>query len=181
MSFLVGRDGNISVIRAGALVAVIGIIFIVGGLILFTFEQASYQAPLNIDPFPGAVEQAQIPISSTLRRVEYQIPGKTPEEVKEYYQQKLDQLNGADPNDVLRDKCVRLPSEDSNARFLDYVEGSGNVPYYFRCVFNRSGFRLLQTTEVQILPGTYKENAQGEVEWDTRGATVVRYEQQWER
>lgn len=174
MGFLVGRDGNISVIRLGALLASLGLVVIVAGLIIFSFEQSSYQSPLAVEPFPGAQPWGEENISGTARKLQYQIPGKTPEEVRDYYQQKITEHYGSDtqnPNIT----CQRIP-RDGN--FPDYREGSTTVvPYFYTCMFERAGFRTLQFTRVVIQPGLFNEDP----EKNTQGMTVVEYEQQWER
>lgn len=171
MSFFLGRDGNISVIRVGTVLAVLGIVFIVGGLIIFSLELSTYQTPLQIDPPPGAVDWGVNNISATYRTQDYQIPGQTPEEVVAYYQQKLNDFYGNDSTNPNR-QCVRTPDVGN---FPDYREGGDSVPYFYSCMFERSGFRALQFTRVFIQPGVFNADPQ----LNTQGMTVVRHEQQW--
>jgi hypothetical protein len=173
MSFLLGRDGKISLFRVGVLVAVLGAVFIVGGFLIFTLEQTTYQSPLNVDPYPGAQDWGTRGISPTARNVAYKIPGKTPDEVAAYYQQKVEEYynnDTANPNS----KCVRVPSQ-GNA--LDYrPESTNSVPYYYSCMFERAGFGILQSTRVIIQPGVKNTDPN----LNTEGMTVVQYEQQWQ-
>ncbi len=177
MSFFVNREGNISVVRVGTVLAVVGAIIIVGGLIIFQFENATYQAPLQIDPPPDATmwDQPTI-ISNTAQQVLYKIPNMTPQAVREYYQQKLDEYYGNNPDNPNREKCIRQPNENEEVFFEGADPGTGNLPYRYRCVFDRSGFQALQITEIFIEPGV-RDDAKN---INNEGITIVRYEQRWE-
>jgi len=51
---ILGRDGNLSFIRVGTIAAIIGILLIVVGIVLFLVDRASRQVPLEIEVYPGA-------------------------------------------------------------------------------------------------------------------------------
>jgi hypothetical protein len=174
MSFLLDRKGNLSIIRIAILIGAVGLIVIVAGFALYSIEASTYQSPLNIDPPPSAVQWGEPTNGPGARRVTYyQVPDMTPEEVAAYYQEKLDEHYDNKPTDYDRELCVRRPPGDIN--FQAYEEGQGTLPYLYTCVFDRAGFRTLQTTEIRIEPGILHPDGT-----DTRGVTVVEYKQTWE-
>ncbi|HEX2906265.1 MAG TPA: hypothetical protein VHO69_05350 [Phototrophicaceae bacterium] len=165
---MMGRDGNISVIRIGALAAIVGVLIIIGAAISFFIDRASRQVPLDIELYPGAMTWGQRANSGSARTVYYQISGEiAPEQVKDFYQQKMDQFYPADTERELRE-CKRDP-RDGN--FNEYDEGVPNkIPYQWSCLFDRSGFQVTQFTRVNIMPGIN----------DTAGMTIIAYEQTWQ-
>jgi hypothetical protein len=167
MSFLTGRDGKISVVRLGTIVAILGILFVVGGVVAFQAEQNSFKSPLEVVPYPAAEDWGQDQISPVSRTLFYRIQGTSPEEVAAYYQQKLNELNGNSD-----EKCKRNPSvgdfPDSNR--------PGVVPYEITCLFERTGFNANQTTVIVIQPGVANEDP----ELDTLGMTVISHDQRWQ-
>jgi hypothetical protein len=167
MSFLVGRDGNISLFRVGTLVAVVGILMIVGGVAAFFLDQNSYKSPLDIEPYPGAQEWGTVRETGASRRLVFRIQGASPEEVAAYYSQKLQAFAGSE------ESCKRVPAEGE-------VAGAGRnssvVPYWYTCLFQRTGLRASQTTTVTIQPGVFNTNP----DLDTRGLTVVEHNQRWQ-
>lgn len=168
MSFFLDKKGNLSVIRVGIVATILGAIVIIGGILIFSIERSSYQSPLNIDTPPGAVQWGNEDAGPGPRRIVlYQVPDMTPEEVAEFYQEKLDDHYNSKPSDGYRNRCIRTPLDGD---MTDYAEGLGNLPYWYTCVFDRQGFTMSQTTEVRIEPG---------VRDDTKGITIIRYEQAW--
>lgn len=166
MNFLLGRDGNFSLIRVGVIGAVVGIIFIVGGILLFFVERASHQVPLDVVTYPGATPLSTVNRSDISRSVYYQIANTTADEVANFYQQKMTEFYGGGD-----EQCVRLPS---SGNFADFDNGEPNVvPYQFSCMFDRSGFQISQYTRVNIQPGI-KSNK-------TEGSVIVEFEQYWQR
>lgn len=167
MSFMLGRDGKVSVVRVGTIVAVVGIIFVVGGFAAFQVDQNSFKEPLDIAPYPNAEDWGQSQPSAVSRTLFYRVEGATPEEVAAYYQQKLNELNGNNS-----EQCKRLPSAgnfpDSNR--------PGVVPYEITCLFERSGLNANQTTVVKIQPGV----ANNDPELDSLGMTVISHDQRWQ-
>lgn len=166
MRFLLGRDGNISIIRVGTIAVVVGVIFIIGAVVAFYVDRASHQSPLDIAPFPGATVWYTADHSDISRSVFYQIPGADADNVAAYYQSKMKDFYGSGD-----DKCVRLPAAGN---FPDYDKGVANVaPYEFSCMFDRSGFEISQYTRVNIQPGIASNK--------TDGMVIVEYEQSWQR
>jgi hypothetical protein len=167
MSFIVGRDGDISLLRVGAIIAVVGILLIGGGIAAFFFDQNSYKAPLEIEPYPGATPWGSTRETSSTRRTVYLVDGATPEDVEAYYQQKLSDLDGEEA------ACQRNPSVgEIEAAKAD----SSVVPYTFKCLFQRSGLRASQTTTVTIQPGVFNADP----EMNTQGKTVVEHSERWQ-
>lgn len=166
-----GRDGKLSFLRLGILGALIGILVIVAGLILFFIDRASHQVPLDIDPYPGAQRlDGQLTRANNIRSIYFHISGASADDVAAYYQQKLDQFYGNNSNDQSRETCVRNPRFENFPEFDEGVEGV--VPYEYRCVFDRSGLNISQYTQVTIQPGI---EATG-----TEGLVVVEYTQYWQ-
>ncbi len=168
MSIFMGRDGSISVFRVALAVALVGILFIGGALLTFFIDQSSRQSPLEIEPFPGAEARGEIPRGPAARSLIFRVSGASPEEVAEYYQQKLTAFSGDDPQE-----CARIP------RVGSYPEAEGRndvVPFQYICHFDRSGFRATQYTKVTIQPGIFSTNA----DENTLGYTMIEHEQRWQ-
>ncbi|MEO8610322.1 MAG: hypothetical protein ABI690_20670 [Chloroflexota bacterium] len=164
---MLGRDGNISVIRVGTLAAIIGVLFIVGAIAFFFIDRASHQVPLEIDPFPGASVGGKVPHSKTSQTEYFQIPNTSAEDVVAYYQDKMDSFYGSGTEKELRE-CKRFPAAGEQ---LEYQQGKpGITPYQYTCLFDRSGFFVSQTTTVIIQPGIDKN----------KGTTIVAHDQTWE-
>ncbi len=166
MSFLLGRDGKISIIRVGTIAAILGIVIIIGGIVLFLLDRASHQAPLDVATYPGANLWYTADHSSVSRSVFYQIPGANADDVGAFYQTKMKDFYGS-----AEEQCVRLPAVGN---FPDYDKGVPNIaPYQISCMFDRSGFQISQSTRVNIQPGIASNN--------TEGMVVVEYDQSWQR
>ncbi len=163
---ILGRDGNISVIRVGTLAAIFGIFLIIAAVIWFYVDRAAHQAPLDIEPFPNAEQRAVTPLSSYARNVVYYISSASAEDVAAHYQQELNEFYGN-----TEERCVRSPSQGN---FPQFDQGEPNVPpYQFSCMFDNSGFQITRYTRVNIQPGIKS--------MDTEGIVVVQYEQYWQR
>ncbi|MEQ8677575.1 MAG: hypothetical protein RLP44_13740 [Aggregatilineales bacterium] len=175
MAVFVNREGNISLFRVGAALAIFGILVIVGGFLLFQVEQQGYKSPLNIELYPGSQELGISSQNRTTRTVIYTIPDAESEAVADYYDEKLVEHDGTNANSLNRERCLRFPSAEGEI-FEDFVEGAGVVPYYYRCLFNDTGLNVTRWTTVTIHPGVLNS----ETGMDTRGTTVVTYEQRWE-
>jgi hypothetical protein len=162
---ILGRDGNISVIRIGTIGAVIGLLLIVGGIILFFADRATHQGPLSIDLYPGATLWYEVKRSPTSQSVLYQIPGANADEVYAFYQSKLNDFVGSN-----EERCVRAPAAGN---FPEFDRGQPDVPpYQWSCMFDRSGFQITQYTRVNIQPGVASNQ--------TEGMVIVEYEQFWQ-
>lgn len=164
------QSSGISIIRVGAIAAVIGILIIVGGVASFFVDRASHQVPLEIEIYPGAAVLGQRTHSNTSRTVVYQVSNASPDQVKEFYQQRMDQFYGSDVESELR-SCKRNPLEGN---FPEFDRGDAGVaPFQWSCMFDRSGFQITQSTRVNIQPGVPANN--------TAGMTIIQYEQIWQR
>lgn len=178
MAIFMSRDGKVSVVRVGIFLAALGAIVIISGYILFSLEQRRFKSPLNIDLYPGAVEAGQSTRTSTSRLVFYHVADATPEQVAAYYDGKMLSFYDNSAEDLDRERCDRYPRAPEI--FRDYVEGSGNVPYYFACGFADtsdsigSGSRF---TLVRIYPGVRNDSTG----MNEEGLTVIVYEQDWQR
>ncbi len=178
MSIFMSRDGGISVFRVGITVAVLGVLLGVAAVVFAMVDQAQRQSPFNVRPFEGAVEVRTTPRSDNAREIIYQISGVAAEDVANHYQRRLDDHTDSGPNDPSRELCVRNPF---TGIFPDYQEGAGNVPYYYRCVFDNSlagglfTSGAIQFTTITIQPGIRND----QTGLDTTGNTMVQVEQVW--
>jgi hypothetical protein len=164
---MLGRDGNISIIRVGTLAAIFGLLLIVGAVVFFFIDRASHQTPLEIDPYPGSIDRGQTRHSDISRSEFFQVTGVSPEDVLNFYQGKMDSFYDANTEPELK-SCKRFPTIGDHP---EYTRGDpGIVPYEFRCLFDRSGFNVTQYTTVIIQPGID----------DNQGSTIVVHEQYWQ-
>lgn len=162
------RKNNNSVLRTIVIVAALGGILIVGGIVSFFADQASRQVPLQIEPYPGALYWGEGDVGEGYRQDYYKIPGVAPEAVAAYYEERLEAHYGSTDED-----CVRLP-EDGVYPASELEPGV--PPYRFKCLFDRSGFQTSQYTEVVISPGLYNTDPA----FNTEGMTVVQYNFTWQ-
>jgi hypothetical protein len=174
-----GRDGKISLLRLGTLAALLGIVFVIIGLITFFIDRSSHQVPLDIAAYPGAQPAGEQARAATIRSVYYVIPGATADDVATYYQQKLDEHYGNNATDPEREQCERFPPdydpgiESDSDFFPEYLDGAPEVPpFRYICLFDRSGLYISQFTKVTIEPGIPANEQDGMV--------VVEYEQTWQ-
>ena len=73
MSFVVGRDGNISLLRVGTLVGIVGVLLVVGGVAAYVLDQNSYKVPLDVDPYPSAESWGNVREVGSSRRLVFRI------------------------------------------------------------------------------------------------------------
>lgn len=179
MSFLTGKDGSISMFRVAVAISVLGLLFALGGFVLFQFERAERRSPLEIDLYPGAEQFSQIDYSSRQRERVFSIPGGDDAvlQVKDFYQAELDSFYDNDPRDPNREQCERSPVAEGEI-FPQYEPGNGLVPYEFRCEFDdESTFGGERHTTIRIFPGVY------DVEFpelpDMTGNVVIWYDEVW--
>jgi hypothetical protein len=162
---ILGRDGNISIIRIGTLAAILGILIILGGVVLFFVDRASHQVPLEIAPYPGSTEWYRFDRSNTSQSIFFRVPAVTAEEVAVYYQQKLTEFYGTS-----EDRCVRNPF---SGNYPEYDQGVPNIaPYQISCMFDRSGFQVSQYTRINIQPGVVSNGSEGMI--------IIEHEQTWQ-
>jgi hypothetical protein len=169
MGFFVNREGGVSIFRVGSVVAVVGILAILGGILSFTLDQSSRKQALVIEPFPGAVLISEQNLMSNVRERLYQISSVDPAEVADFYDRSLADFYGVGFNDLERDRCVRIPGE-GNA--LGYQPGTDQVPYFFTCMFDNAGFFASQNTRIVVQPGILALN--------TEGTTLIQHVETWE-
>lgn len=163
-------DGGFSIIRVGIIAAIIGVLIIAGGALSFFIDRASRQTPLEIELYPGAAMWGTRAYSNTAQSVYYQVTNASPEQVKDFYQQKMNQFYSGDESPELR-SCKRNPS---SGNFQEYDRGQPDiVPYQWSCMFDRSGFQITQSTRVNIQPGIESNG--------TAGITIIEYDQVWQR
>lgn len=180
MGIFLNREGGISLFRVGVFIAGLGLIFVVGGYIWVSLDVARRQSPFFIDRPAGATEWYRQQTGDNAQQVVYQIANTTPEDVASFYQDQLNKHYDNSPNDPQREMCVRNPA---GGNFEDYVEGSGNLPYFFRCVFDNSVAGGLGTgganqyTTVTIQPGVRDDSQDPPV--DLTGMTIIIYDQVW--
>lgn len=165
MGLLVGRDGNLSIFRVGIIAAVLGAIFIVGGLVLFSLEQSANRQPLEV-AVPEGAQLLRTENVVTGRRLYYQT-SQTPEEVASFYNNELTNFY-KDTAD--RQICQRFNYEGA-------VDGSGRVPFEYKCLFSIGSFGIERWTQITIQPGV-RNDATGE---DFTGSTRIDYEQYWDK
>lgn len=156
--------------RLSLIVGIFGILVIIGGAIIFSLEQASQRAPLEIAPPPNAELYIQEDLSGAARRLYYLVPDTTPEDISTYYNQIMVDFYG---NDSGAERCRRLPI---TGNYDGYVEGNGMLPYNFRCLFDSSSFQSDRYTQVDIQPGVLHPDGN-----DNRGSVIIEYLQQWQR
>ena len=168
MSFVVARDGNISLFRVGSIVAVLGVLLVAGGIAAYVLDQNSYKAPLEVAPFPAAESWGQTRQTGSTRRLVFRVANVPPEDVLTYYQQRLQEFAGGDSTG-----CTRVPAI---GEFEESASDPTIAPYSFRCLFQRTGLRASQQTTVTIQPGVFNDDP----EMNTLGMTVIEHSQRWQ-
>ncbi|MFN8375993.1 MAG: hypothetical protein U0694_24360 [Anaerolineae bacterium] len=163
------RNQSQQVFRIGIIAGIIGILVVVGGFfVYFLVDQGSRQVPLDIPVYPGAEDWGRADRSAYSRSVFYRIQNATPEQVADYYTQKLREFSGNS-----EDECIRFPSDGN---FLEFDAGTeGVAAYQFVCMFDRSYWSASQYTRVVIQPGAFNEDPT----LNAQGMTVVEYDQNW--
>jgi hypothetical protein len=164
MSFIVDRDGSISLFRVGTLVAVVGVLLVIGGVAAFVLDQNSYKTALAVEPYPGAEAWGRVNETRNSRRLVFRTSEASPEQVADFYNQQLREFGaGTDEG------CQRVPIANAG-------QNPNVVPYYYRCLFQRVGFRVSQHTTVTIQPGM--PNADPAL--NSAGMTVIEHSERWE-
>jgi hypothetical protein len=145
MNFLLGRDGKFSALRAAILVAVLGTVFVIFGVIFFFVDRASREGPFNIEVYPGAAQLSDETSSPNSRTVFYSVQGATAEDVTAHYQRELTEFAGGD----VMERCVRFPAVGN---FQEFDRGEVSSPFEYSCMFDNSAFGMSQYTRVNIFP-----------------------------
>lgn len=169
------RDSGFSLFRISIAAAVIGGLFLVGAFVLTQIDAANQRQPLMIDPPTGAELRLQEDSAGTARLLYYFVPNTDAETVMTYYDQRMDEFYASDGTDA--DICRRIPAQ---ANYPNYSEGSGVIPYEFKCLFySSSGFGTGandRETLVSIQPGIRND----ESGVNNEGGVVVEYTQRWQ-
>ncbi|MDX2136511.1 MAG: hypothetical protein SF123_00325 [Chloroflexota bacterium] len=160
------RKGS-SFFRTILIVGVVGLVLIVGGAISFFADQSSRRSPLEIEVYPGASYRGLVEQTSSSQTMYFLVPGVMPEQVAEFYQQEMREHYGD-----TGENCVRIPEI---GQFPPEELQPDYAPYFYRCMFDRSGFNTSQWTLVTIMPGLPNENPAN----DTSGMVVLQHEQVW--
>jgi hypothetical protein len=160
------RKGS-SIFRTILIVGVVGLVLVIGGAISFFADQSSRRVPLEIEVYPGSSYWGIDNQTQSSQTVYYLVPGVMPEQVADFYQQKMREHSGEGGED-----CVRIPEF---GQFPPEDLQQGYAPYFYRCMFDRSGFNTTQSTLVTIMPGLPNENP----ELDRSGSVILQYDQQW--
>jgi hypothetical protein len=140
-----GRDGKFSALRVAILVAVIGTIFVVFGVIFFFADRAAREGPFNIEVYPGATQLSDESNSPTSRVVFYLVQGATAEDITAHYQRELTEFARGD----VMERCVRFPAVGN---YLEFDRGETSAPFEYSCMFDNSAFGMTQYTRVNIFP-----------------------------
>jgi hypothetical protein len=163
------RNGDVSLVRIGLFLAVLGILGMVSGYVVYGFEQASYRQPLDVTVPAGATLLGQESIGLSARRLYYE-SSQTPEEIVEHFNAELRQYYSS--ADFV--SCQRNPRAPQT--FPNYRTGNGVITYRFLCSFDRATVGSSQMTTIVIHPGV-RNDATGE---NFEGKTRIEYEQVWE-
>ncbi|MDX2077971.1 MAG: hypothetical protein SFZ02_16195 [bacterium] len=174
MQFLLNREGNISVFRVGIVFGILGIIGIGIGFLSFQLEVSNRQQPFNVALYPNATEldRGSNPERRTGQTIRYLVSGVTPEDVVAFYQAELDKHLGQNGSTQGRALCVRTPTVGN---YETYVEGTGNLPYHYDCLFDNTFLDNIQYTKVRIHPGVRNDAENVNFE----GNVVIIYGQAW--
>jgi hypothetical protein len=170
MNLVNDKNGEVSFFRISLLLLAIGVLVLVGFIIYFLVDQASYGAPLEV-PLPSGAESwgtDASPIGGQRSRY-YLVQSSSPEDIAAFFDQEMIRFYGSAEADPNRVRCQRQPAFGD---FAGYVPGEGRVPYEFKCLFERSGFNVSRWTQVTIQPGV--------AENESAGATVIKIDQQWQ-
>ncbi|MFW5691108.1 MAG: hypothetical protein ACOCXZ_01295 [Chloroflexota bacterium] len=173
-TFFLNREGGVSVIRVGILIAVLGVLGVVAGVVIFQLEHQQRKSPLNIAIYPGASEWRREDPEGVPQRTVYYQTTDSPEDVAAFYQAELDDHLGQNPLDPNRETCVRVPA---SGQFADFEPGTGNLPFYYRCAYDNAFFDSEQLTIVEIQPGVRSD----ETGINNEGITIIKYDQRWSR
>ncbi|MFQ3646102.1 MAG: hypothetical protein SNJ54_12915 [Anaerolineae bacterium] len=191
MGFLTDRKGNFSWFRLSLLVMVLGGLFVGFGVISFQIDQQSRRTPFFPDLPPNATQWGGTEfVSVGFQRNYYRVPGGNVEEVAAFYQGQMERFYGTGSGGSSSlERCQRLPpvgeftnipdvqrpANDGKIYDPNFVPGR-DLPFLFKCMFDRSGFNATQDTLVWIQPGT--RNADPNL--NTEGDVVIIYEQRWQ-
>ena len=174
MGFLMGRDGNLSIVRVSILIGVVGLLLVGAGFLSFTMDQQSRRQPLMIN-LPAGAQEWGLPSELGLgwRRVFFRADGADIDQIARFYDERMLEHYGTRANEPQRESCNRFPPAGN---FADYEPGTDKIPFQYTCMFDRSGLNSTQWTQVTIQPGVFNADPVR----NSEGAVVIVYEQRWQ-
>jgi hypothetical protein len=172
MGFLTDKKGNLSMVRVSVLTAVIGGVFLIGGIFAFFLDQESRKSPLMIETPPGAIQMGELPKGNAWRDVFYTVAGGDINAILAFYERKMLEHYANTPESDEGERCIRFPL---NGNFVEYDEGRNPLPFYFTCMFDRSGLNSTQWTQITIRPAIATDTG-----IDIQNTVVIVYEQRWQ-
>ncbi len=172
MGFLTDKTGSLSMVRVSILTAVVGGIFLIGGAFAFFLDQESRKSPLMIEIPPGAVQNGEVAKGVAWRDVFYTVTGGEIEAIVTFYERKMLEHYANTPEQDEGERCVRFPLAGN---FAEFEQGRSPLPFYYICMFDRSGLNSTQWTQVTIRPAIATD-----VNIDIENTIVITYEQRWQ-
>ena len=192
MGFLADRRGNFSWFRLSILVLVIGAGFLVVGFASLSADQQSRRSPFFPSTPVGATQWGGTEeVGAGHQRTYYRVTGGVVDDVANFYAQEMKKHYGvSDSTGTTLESCQRQPpagektgipdqqrpANDGKSYDETFVEGE-SLPFFYQCMFDRSGLNSTQSTLVTIQPGLANEDPN----FNTEGDVVVVYEQRWQR
>lgn len=187
MGFLTNRQGNLSYIRLSILIGVIGALLVGFGFLTFQLDQQSRREPFFVDLPPNAQQWGTIDkIRPDRQRVFYRVAGNDVDSIAKHYNQLMERFYAPSGSG---ERCQRNPSVGAYTNIPDSqrtpndgliyranFDPSREVPFQWRCVFDRGGFNAIQSTEVIIQPGIASDDPLR----DSAGYVVIVYDQRWQ-
>lgn len=172
MGLFTGSDGSISLVRASLTIVALGAILIGIGIASFVADTNSRREPMNIALPDGAETWGGVDSRGPgWQFVYYRVPGGDLDALASFYDQEMIDHYG-NANDPQRERCVRFPTVGS---FPDFDLEAGLIPFYWSCMFDRSGLSSTQWTQVRLQPGIPNEDPL----LSSEGYAVIVYEQRW--
>jgi hypothetical protein len=118
------------------------------------------------------------------------VPGGDVEAVANFYKSEMSRFYGNSQDGSTLESCQRQPpsgeftnipdaqrpANDGKIYDENFVVGQ-SLPFLYKCLFDRSGLNIAQSTEVQIQPGMPSSDPL----YNTEGDVVIIYEQRWQR
>lgn len=187
MGLFLNRNGSFSYVRLSILVGVLGFGLLAFGFLTFQLDQQSRREPFFLDLPAGAQQWGIIDqIRADRQRVFYRVEGDDVEGVANYYNQLMERFYSSSGSG---ERCQRNPSAGAYTNIPDNqrtpndrliyranFDPAREVPFSWRCVFDRGGVNAIQSTEVIIQPGIANDDPIR----DSAGYVVIVYDQRWQ-
>lgn len=188
-SFLTNRDGTLSVFRISLIIGLLGALLIGFGVLAFNLDQQSRRSPLVIQLPEGAQQWGAPEITAATRQfVYYRVAGGDVDAIAQFYDQRMAEHYGVAAGASDRERCQRIPpigeytnipneqrGNDGNTYDARFVPNE-SIPFFYRCLFDRSGLNATQWTQVTIYDGLNS----AEPNKNAFGDVVIVYEQSWQ-